>query len=68
MEEELWTEQYKSWKDLKPFQHKLLDEGPKSQSQAWLFNAMWCEWKDLKKLKDTELPSIENNSGLDPWN
>ena len=58
--DESWTEQYKKWKDLKPYQLKLLDEGPKSQSQAWLYNSMWCDWKDIKLIKETELPLSVN--------
>ena len=47
-------------------QVKLLEEGANSQSQQWLINQMWCEWKDMKKIKDTELPTIENPN-KDPW-
>ena len=70
MNDESWKEQYKEWKALKPFQIKLLDEGAQSLSQSWLINAMWCEWKDLKKLKETELPSIDLLTKIetkDPW-
>ena len=70
MEDENWKEQYKSWKDLKPFQLKLLDEGAESLSQAWLINAMWCEWKDIKITKETELPSLHaspKHLTKDPW-
>ena len=42
MSDETWKIQYKKWKDLKPYQIKLIDDGPKSQSQAWLLNSMWC--------------------------
>ena len=70
MHEENWVEQYKGWKDLKPFQIKLLDEGPQSLSQTWLFNTMWSEWKALKHLKEKE--KFENNQSInkitkDPW-
>ena len=51
MNDETWKTQYKKWKDLKPYQIKLIDEVPKSQAQAWLLNLMWCEWSDLKKNK-----------------
>ncbi len=68
MEDESWKEQYKKWKvGLKPFQIKLLDEGAHSQSQAWLLNSMWCDWKDMKKLKETELPSLLFSCENDPW-
>ena len=67
MLDETWKNQFKKWKDLKPYQIKLIDEGPNSQSQAWLLNRMWCEWKDMKKIKDTELPQMKKYSGVDPW-
>ena len=67
MIDESWKNQFKKWKNLKPYQIKLIDEGPSSQSQAWLLNSMWCEWKGMKKIKDTELPEMNNFSGLDPW-
>ena len=51
MPEEIWKIQYKKWKKLKPYQIRLIDDGPKSQSQAWLLNSMWCEWLDLKEKK-----------------
>ena len=63
-----WKEEYKKWKpSLKPYQLKLLEDGAKSQSQAWLINSMWCDWKDIKKVKDTELPPIKMVDD-DPWN
>ena len=69
MDSENWKEQYKEWKGgLKPFQLKLLDEGAKSQSQAWLLNSMWCDWQQIKKFKETNLPSIKTPMQLlDPW-
>ncbi len=57
-----WIDQYKRWRDLKPHQIKLLEDGAHSQSQAWLLNQMWCDWQKLKKLKETELPAFS-----DPW-
>ncbi len=63
MDNEKWVQQYKEWRSLEPYQIKLLDDGAKTQSQAWLLNAMWCDWKDIKKIKETELPSFD-----DPWN
>ncbi len=65
--EEAWKDQYKKWKFLEPYQVKLLDDGPKSLSQSWLVNSMWCEWMDMKKIKDTELPPIEISPEEDPW-
>ena len=33
MPEEIWKIQHKKWKKLKPYQIRLIDDGPKSQSQ-----------------------------------
>tara|TARA_B100000965_G_C19075810_1_gene534080 strand:- start:246 stop:386 length:141 start_codon:yes stop_codon:yes gene_type:complete len=43
MNEETWKNQYKQCKNLKPYQIKLIDDGAKSQSQAWLLNSMWWD-------------------------
>ena len=59
MPDDDWKTEYKEWKDLKSFQIRLLEEGAQSQSQAWLINAMWCEWKEMKQLKETDLPRIQ---------
>ena len=67
MNQDPWKEQYKQWKILKPFQLKLLDEGAKSLSQTWLLNQMWCEWRDMKKIKEAKLPSLNTNTSKDPW-
>ena len=67
MNDENWKIQYKKWKRLKPYQIKLIDDGPKSQSQAWLLNSMWSEWMDLKKIHMTDLPKKDIFSWTDPW-
>jgi len=70
MNDEDWKEQYKQWKEgLKPFQIKLLDEGSQSQSQQWLINAMWCDWKDLKESRQNEFTQNQYQETLcnDPW-
>ncbi len=67
MSDETWKKQYKQWKDLKPYQIKLIDDGPKSQSQAWLLNSMWCEWMDLKKMNVSDLSKKDKFSSSDPW-
>ena len=70
MNDENWKEEYKKWKALKPFQIKMLDEGAKSLSQAWLLNAMWCEWKNINIIKKTELPTVDSIKpewNKDPW-
>ena len=65
---ETWKNQYKEWKDLKPYQIRLIEEGPKSQSQAWLLNSMWCEWMDLKKSNVSETSAKEIFYGMIPEN
>ena len=50
MIDETWKIQYKKWKNLKPYQIKIIDDVSKGQSQAWRLNAMWCEWMDLKRI------------------
>ena len=67
MNDETWKNQYKQWKDLKPYQIKLIDDGPRSQSQAWLLNSMWCEWMDLKRIKASEFSRNDISSCTDPW-
>lgn len=62
-----WKDEYKQWKLLKPFESKLLDEGAKTLSQTWLLNQMWCEWRDIKKIKETELPKLKIQEFNDPW-
>ena len=67
MSNESWKDQYKQWKNLKPYQTKLIDEGPKSQSQAWLLNSMWCEWLDLKKINVSQISKNDTSYENDPW-
>tara|TARA_Y100001968_G_scaffold163589_1_gene149669 strand:- start:331 stop:540 length:210 start_codon:yes stop_codon:yes gene_type:complete len=67
MSDESWKSQYKQWKNLKPYQIKLIDDGPKSQSQAWLFNSMWCEWNDLKRINVPEISKKAISVSTDPW-
>ena len=67
MSDENWKNQYKKWKILKPYQIKLIDDGPKSQSQAWLLNSMWCEWIDLKRINGVEISEKDISSCNDPW-
>ena len=67
MPEEIWKIQYKKWKKLKPYQIRLIDDGPKSQSQAWLLNSMWCEWVHLKRIKMLRISANDISSFVDPW-
>ncbi|WP_320674614.1 hypothetical protein [Prochlorococcus sp. MIT 1341] len=70
MDDKNWKEEYKAWKTLSTSQILLLEHGAKSLSQSWLLNEMWCEWKGIKKLKETELPSLNTpcrDLNKDPW-
>ncbi len=70
MEDQCWKDEYKKWKTLKPSQLRLLDNGANTLSQSWLLNEMWCDWNQLKKLKETDLPQLStpiDNKYLDPW-
>ena len=67
MNDETWKIHYKKWKNLKPYQIKLIDDGPKSLFQAWLLNSMWCEWMDLQRIKVSEISTNDTSSCADPW-
>ena len=67
MNDQHWKNQYKQWKTLKPYQIKLIDDGPKSQSQAWLLNSMWCEWMEMKRINLSEISTNDITSSNDPW-
>ena len=51
-----WREEYKSYTTNKRYL-ELLENGPKSLSQAWLLGALHNEWKRMKGYKD---PDTEN--------
>ena len=67
MSNETWKDQYKQWKNLKPYQIKLIDDGPISQSQARLLNSMWCEWMDLKSRNKSRISEKDISTWTDPW-
>ena len=67
MPEEIWKIQYKKWKKLKPYQIRLIDDGPKSQSQAWLLNSMWSEWMELQSRNGYEISEKDISSWTDSW-
>ncbi len=61
MNDENWKEELKEWNPkLKPYQLKLLDQGPKSNSQILTLSDMWLEWKDL--LVERELKEIAEDT------
>ena len=51
-----WREEYKSYTTNKRYL-ELLENGPKSLSQAWLLGALHNEWKRMKGYED---PDTEN--------
>lgn len=70
MNDENWKEEYKNWKALNHYQLKLLDQAPNSLSQTWLLNQMWCDWNEMKKIREAELPKVhqvKTTSLADPW-
>ncbi len=68
MNDQNWKAEYINWKsDLKPYQIKLLEEGPNSNSQTLLLNDMWLEWKHLAAKR--KIAEISGKSLIeDPWN
>ena len=66
MNNDSWKEQYKKIKILKPYQIKLLDDGPQSHSQTWLVNSMWSEWNDMQKNSDFN-QKLYLEEATDPW-
>ena len=55
-----WREEYKQYTSNKRYL-ELLENGPKSLSQAWLLGALHNEWKKIKGYKD---PDTENKGQL----
>ena len=47
-----WRKEYMGMKVLSKMQLELLENGPKSLSQSWLFGAMHNDWKRKKGIKD----------------
>ena len=68
MNDKNWIAEYKEWRsDLKPYQIELLENGAESASQQWLINSMWCEWKEIKKIRVVN-PSVASvKLSPDPW-
>ena len=55
-----WREEYKNYTSNKRYL-ELLENGPKSLSQAWLLGALHNEWKKIKGYKD---PDTDNKGQL----
>ena len=68
MNDDNWKEEFKQWKpDLKPFQIKLIDQGPKSQNQAFMLNDMWCEWRKIAVKRKIHEIAGKAMAIDDPW-
>ena len=52
-----WREEYKGYTRNKRYL-ELLENGPKSLSQAWLLGALHNEWKRIKGYKDPDTENI----------
>ena len=57
-----WREEYKNYTSNKRYL-ELLENGPKSLSQAWLLGALHNEWKKIKGYK-TQIQKIKDNYNL----
>ena len=67
MNDENWKKEFMELKtNLKPYQIKLLEEGPQSNSQTLMLSDMWLEWKDL--VAKREINKIGKYLDIDdPW-
>ena len=64
-----WREEYKSYTTNKRYL-ELLENGPKSLSQAWLLGALHNEWKKMKgydKMNDPDENEGQLQSSLSEW-
>ena len=64
MDDSNWREEFKAYTSSK-YKLDLLENGPKSLSQSWILQAMYCEWKKIKGYKDPEPPDC--SSSLKEW-
>ncbi len=71
MDDHNWEQEYKQMKSLEAFKIKLLDEGAKTLSQAWLLNEMWSDWNANKNNQEEQSSFLSKNAfdcNEDPWN
>ena len=63
-----WREEYKGYTNNKRY-IELLENGPKSLSQAWLLGALHNEWKKMKGYQDEHPDENEGQlqSSLSEW-
>ena len=56
-----WREEYKGYTSNKRYL-ELLENGPKSLSQAWILGALYNEWKKIKEYDKLD-PVVKENEG-----
>ncbi len=60
MNDNNWREEYKAFTTNKKHL-ELLENGPKSLSQAWILGALHSRWKKIKGIKDPEPPNCQSS-------
>ena len=60
MKDNNWREEYKAFTTNKKHL-ELLENGPKSLSQAWILGALHFRWKKIKGIKDPEPPNCQSS-------
>ena len=55
-----WREEMKAYTSSK-FHLELLENGPKSLSQAWIMGALYQKWKKIKGIKEPEPPDCQSS-------
>ena len=60
MNDNNWREEYKAFTTNKKHL-ELLENGPKSLSQAWILGALYSRWKKIKGIKDPEPPNCQSS-------
>ena len=55
-----WREELKPYTTSK-YQLELLENGPKSLSQSWILQALYCKWKKIKGIREPEPPNCQSS-------
>ena len=61
-----WREEYKSYTNNKRYL-ELLENGPKSLSQAWLLGALHNEWKKIRGIKEPPYRESGYQTTMKEW-
>ncbi len=60
-----WREEYKNYtsnnKNL-----ELLENGPKSLTDSWILQSLYCRWKEIKGIREKPRPNLQ--SSFKEWN